>query len=154
MPLSSRRGGSHFPSLHGGSVLCDRFDVRDILFHRQYYIRFFRMRVCKFRPRLFSAASRSSYGRDGIRASPFCIASFSAASQSYLSRASQCRARSSPFTLAYAPIVKSKARQISMLSSSVVARRFTRSPQANVSWIANRHHRDPAWSRVVTVHSH
>ncbi len=126
MPLSSRCGESHFPSLHGGSVLCDRFDVRDILFRRQYYIRFFRTRVYKFRPRLFSAVSRSPYGRDGRRVSIFCIASFFAASRSHLSRASQRRARSSPFTQACAPIVKSKARQILTASSFVVARRFMR----------------------------
>ncbi len=95
----SRRGGSYFPSLHGGSVHCDRFDVRDILRRRQYYFRFSRTRIYNFRPRFIYAASRSPYGRDGRRASLFfyCVPFFAAA-RSYLNRANQRRARSSPFT--------------------------------------------------------
>ncbi len=129
MPLSSHRGESHFPSLHGGSVLCDRLDVRDILIRRQYHIRFLRTRVNKSRSRTVIAASQSPYSRDGCRASLFCTVSFFAALRSCLSCASQRRMRSSHFTLAYAPLAESKARQISTPSSSVVAHRFTRSPE-------------------------
>ncbi len=123
MPLGSRCGGPYFPSLHGQSVLCGRFDVRDIRFRSQYQIRFFRTRVYKFRTRLFSAVSRSPYGRDGRRASVFFIASFFAASRSCPSRASQRRARSLHFTRAYAPLVKNKARQI--FDAIIVRRRPT-----------------------------